>query len=1089
MSDPTSIPALEKNILYTKFQKTFISYRMSQIPHAPFDMTQSGFELPNNSTLLTMNHFLSYEPSDHVEPDLTLPFITHEHLPIYFQSYMQIASSESQPFAVFDRYTFMQGRVRSQIQEFYNKHHQIHRVISRASVSRMNNILLWVDYAPLHKMRVTGRYAEYRKFDIIFRTILDDLISDTSARHKFLVIPVSDKIITRSAVSIAARKIDAQTMRYTDPSLLFLLDMLSMALGHVSSLTVTPPAADLTFWQHHPIHPSDGVETTTIPSAHGPLIIPKLKSTSLLDRVPTAAADLINIVLTHGTHATILNLGDLQHFSTEPTFFLRLLRHINLLKLSDAINHDELHQMDPEQLDQYTEDLAKTQQAQTEEPEEHPSSVTTKNVVVDPIKTSVVKTKGPIADHPTSTPLTPHPIPTLPSRAETKPPIDYTKHIANHLQATLSHDPRVDHIHIQRSNTLLTQHLNVRLGGKSIGEHLDFHPVKEINQNQLDFLAQTLPDPSMQNSTIADFDQNYIQNHHLKDLAHTLTSFVQHGLFVTDIKEDKIQDRFNRLTVYKVKLVDYHGRQHNLTFKLPDVDHNGQMLVNGVKQRMVKQQINLPLCKIGAGRVNLSSNYNKFLVERTKTVANDFSVFIVRYINRLKRDDLVDVKYAHFKIDETPLPYEYSVIAQTYSSMSMKGYEFHFDYPNRKDNLSSLTAERLKQLESFYGVFCGFDPQKNILFWDMKDAIHTVDHEDHHVSTSIHILDLLFTLFKDEVDPPTMVYEYATLKMLNKNFPVVFVLGYQFGLKAMLDYLKMDYKFYAKDTLLPASQIGDLSIEFQDGVLIFSRYPLNKSLIFAGLDWLNLKTYQFADLSVKDTYYQLCLDKGLSPNLLKGITNLFDFFLDPITIDVLQRMGEPLNVRDLLIKAVQMLATLDHYPSASMRHHRLRGYERFSSILYNEVAREYANYRNTDRLRTKPFSINPEAVFQRIMQDNTVQQVDIVNPIHDFKMTSNFTFGGAGGRSARAFVVNDRQYPQDAVGFMSEATPDSSKVAMTVYTTVDPKISNIRGMPIFSTHDQTPVTPTQMVSVTGVLMPSVTEDDKFVSDCKSLITV
>ena len=186
-------------------------------------------------------------------------------------------------------------------------------------------------------------------------------------------------------------------------------------------------------------------------------------------------------------------------------------------------------------------------------------------------------------------------------------------------------------------------------------------------------------------------------------------------------------------------------------------------------------------------------------------------------------------------------------------------------------------------------------------------------------------------------------------------------------------------------------------------------------------------------------------------------------------------MGEPTNLKDLFIRAVEMLTDMSYYPAASMRHHRLRGYERFSAFLYNEISRELSAYKEKKNKRSG-FSINPKAVFNRIVADQTIQNVDTINPVHELKNQTAFTYSGHNGRTGQSFVMDDRVYAKDAVGIISESTLDSGKVSMNAYTSVNPRLKDIRGL-CHSYKEGDALDPAQMISAPAMLIPGTTQDD------------
>lgn len=1104
--------ALEK-MQYLQFQRNFISYRAASIPGHLVDLTDKKVALPNGSTLHTINHFLDYDPTMGIDPDLSNPFYLHEQWPVYFQHAFDSANGESHPFPVTDNYMLTYGRARAQALQFFQEHKKIRRLISKTSVERQQNVLMWYDYAALEKIRVVGRFNDYRKFDIIFRSILDNVMSSSNQRHHFIMLPMTGGTLNRAQMLMAFRRLDQTTMRVrNDPSYFFLVHLLGLAYGAATPLNAVPWPSDMAMWKESqdPMSEEDylalseddqdkylnsmypGFEGRVEMENRKAYVYPILRSTSLLDRIPSPMSDRINFVLTHGDKAVVYNLGDLQHFAnTVPNFFARLLRHVTMLKasqISDKSVH-ELQEMSDDAFDRHIDTLANPVLDSMHVDDD--SNLESDGLSIQEDEAVIANAEKAHRDHVVEDSDTvevqedaAHPskeMPIKPTPEQVKKDFaplaqSYVQNVKDNLANRLATDERTTQASYKRAESLMEVHRNVRIGGKTIAEHLEHTPDRQISENHLGFLTNDVPDPSMLKSSIADMDRSYMEHQYNRDIAKVLTSFVAHGMFVADVKEETTVDRFNRLTHYRVKMIDTNGKQHTINFHLPTVDANGQMLTGGVITRMVKQQVNLPICKIAEDRVSLSSNYNKAIVKRVSRVANDFGSYIVRYLNSLRKLDLITVRYGSFITTTEKLPYEYSTIAKTFFGISARGYEFVFDYDHRFKGLpEGISPTQVVEMEKTYGVFSGTSPNNSLLFWDMANALHVVSVDGTHHSSSIHFMELMHGLFGKESETPPMISQYTEMNLQGNKFPTMMVLCYQFGITEVLKMIGLEYTFVPEGER-PRVSIGDIRIPFADGSLVFSRYPLHKSLIASGLKWMNTRAYTFKDLDVQDTYFAICNDKRVSHNFLVGITEAFRLFIDPITYDVLVHMHEPTTFAGLIIRSTQMLADNAHLPASSLAHHRLRGYERTVSILYNEMARQFATY-NKKRSAVGGYSINPRAVYERVMGDSSVVNSDVINPIHEMKSQNNITFGGTGGRTSQSFVVPDRQYPADAVGSISEATPDSGKVAMTVYASVDPRLANDRGMYDANPNNSEAVTPAQMLSPVAMLMPGVTQDD------------
>jgi len=340
------------------------------------------------------------------------------------------------------------------------------------------------------------------------------------------------------------------------------------------------------------------------------------------------------------------------------------------------------------------------------------------------------------------------------------------------------------------------------------------------------------------------------------------------------------------------------------------------------------------------------------------------------------------------------------------------------------------------------------------------------------VEQDVCFVDVLTSLLDVHISRLT---EWVDFKLLNKTVPVAFALCYRYGLNNMLNYTKTKYTVVPKGKRLPVRD-SDIVIQFADAKLIIPRAPLVNSLIFAGLSYFNLSKVEIEAMNSKDVYYELLQSKSISVHNLKGIDDYFDLFMDPITKDVLFRMGEPTNTRDLLIRAAQLLSTEEHMPPASEANYRYRSYERFNTAVYKSIARAYATYKNRAIGASNKMSISEFEVKQMIIQDQLMENADIINPINDIKYKASYSHSGFGGRqSVDTFVLDDRQYPDDGVGTISEATVDNAKIGYVATLSVDPVLTNIRGMPKPVTTDK--LDSSQILSVTGVLMPCVTNDD------------
>ena len=1014
LPDETLLPA-EERMLYANFRRRFVAFKRADVPKRLVALNE--VQLPDNSVLHVFDHLLDMNQAG-ITFDVANPLITNEQYLVYAHHQAKVASKDDPLFPVTDRYRFVPASVTSQAARFFASHRNIKRPPSLDAVLQRKNILLVINYNTLFKAYLTGRMLQWRRFDLVFRTILSNIAAQPGKYHH-IEIPVSQNLFTKLQFERVFNQVTIATLRIHDPSY--------YALMHLIGLLANAP-------------------------------------TSLLTKLTQSQLDSTSIILKCGDQAIIYNLGDLRAISNNPKFYLDVIRHINVLKLS--YKGVEAEEFSDDDIDQAVE-VDKTEEG--DEPEAPMVDTTTSEE--EPIQQDE---QPPKEDTPPQ-----EAEPEVPDVSKEQVPLD--KHIKDSLNEKLDSPPvPLTDLQKEKAAKNADEQGSITLDGVPLAELLDPKNEAAISENELTFLKDSLPDQSMASSTVMDSDRIYINKQLNRDIAAVLSSFAANGMILTDLRTKDEVTPYNRIRTYHVVFTDLEGKRHGMTFKLPIVSPDGTFVVNGIENRMVKQIVNLPICKVSSYRVNLSSNFNKTLVERTMTKANRYDVYIAQYISTLKRAGAIEIEFG--KTDNPkPLPYDYTVIGDKFTAIFHKSTRLTFDYTHRfnetvSGKLTETTIESLKKHEdSLNAVYIGRGVNNSWLFMSQSNTITELD-KSGTVINKLRITDIFDRIANEnDVQSPKPAIEWTELKIRDKNFPIAFVLGYRFGIRALLKMVNHPTRFIpAGSTTREKFSASEIRIRFADGTLVFNRYPLEKSLVLAGLNKFKLQNYTFDAFDGKDAYFTILQENKLSVNYLKGIDGFFDFFVDPVTRDILLKMGEPTTPRGLLLRATQMLTSTFAIEASSMQNHRMRGYERFPDIIYNEISRALESF-NTQKSHKKTFSINPEAVFQRIVQDPTVQTVEEINPMHDLKSKTMVTYSGMGGRTAQSFVIDDRRFPEDGVGVLSEATPDSGKVAINAYTSANPRIGNIRGM--FTAADKENLEPANMLSTTALLAPGSTQDD------------
>jgi hypothetical protein len=418
------------------------------------------------------------------------------------------------------------------------------------------------------------------------------------------------------------------------------------------------------------------------------------------------------------------------------------------------------------------------------------------------------------------------------------------------------------------------------------------------------------------------------------------------------------------------------------------------------------------------------------------------------------------------------LPYDYTEIASGHVNLSTGAFKWTFDFDKRYADLSSSMAQAVAKQEGKLGVFFGLGGTSDQVayFIDMR-CIVTKYNVSTGTSERTCILDELVSVLQVSLNQFT---EWVNISVLNKNVPIVLALCYRYGFMRILDYIGAHYNIYDVNERVSVS-VTDIVLKFNDKKIVIKGTPKHVGLLFGGFSKFDsIREVSIEDMEERDIYFNMMQDLGLSINYLRGIDAMFDGFIDPITRDVLSQMGEPTNMRDLLIRATSLLTTTDHLDAASASNHRFRSYERMAGIVYNKLNDALFTYKNSGSAASK-FSISPYEISQAILTDPLLRNVETLNPITAAKEQCGATHIGEGGRSSETFVVKDRQFTKDNIGIMSESTVDSGKVAIDVQLTVNPTITSARGLT--ASKDVADLNPSNILSTTSLLMPFADRDD------------
>lgn len=1270
--DVDLIPSTER-MIEAKFKRLYTIFRLGHFASRIVEL-DNKFELPTNSILHIADNFAHPNSLDDLPDVNNNIFIQREHFLRYI--YHDTELNLNGPCTYEDKYIYRIAGLPSKLMKFKSTYRGMFKYIATMdALPRKKEALLIINHNPLFRVKMFGRLQFFRRMELILTSILNNCCKLAEfGKNQFIFLPWDTDFFDKSKFLRSRTELNYASVKYPESFHYIVMMHLLNFLWDTATTSIFSKLPDEVLTQLYIVPYLDGkyifynlsvLKNLNVKNMAYRRVCNQLNLLSLTGLEETekhpAYHDLVKETITDAKEdpehqSSITNLKDtpvskiITTVQDEPDTPTNAEHKADIVERALTTINDGVRQVINKvvhPVPAVSHGIAETVKAK---PAEHKVTPVSTDIVSPLNPVTAVKKNGEVTKRIAKVTKEANVTKIDTNLADTDNfAEDYIEDFDKDVDTYIDNydmSPAAKN-HFKR---VAKAYKNLTIGGETIEELLENNSDSSLSDTTLDEKQLGyLPDKSALKSTLDTFEKDYVKKTFKKQLAGIVTSFAKEGAYLTGLKENKVVTDLHNYTEYKCQYTDVRGNKSTVSFKIPNVHSNGTVTIDGVTQIIKKQRCPLPIVKISDTVVSLASNFNKTRVVRNTNKAHSFFTYINNFVNDKTKSNAI-VAYGNNKLN-LPISYEYTVIGERYNNVQFTDidsgtkYLFNFNYEERGQYFGK-SADLLKELESEYGVYVGYN-DNDYFFVDNNNTVFAVKKSGgEDVEYPLHSLIDIFKLsvFKEQRSKIKPLSEWITIRLLDLNMPVIFMLAYRYGLRNTLDYLGIkytvtearsktitgenveatpateDYKddivlatesysrpvlarlgdvtIYATDngnstafgtktlairaiiitvklgtkascsrrianfdgshfqmandggvprdvvdrlsqylhcgkrkiskanlTMVSADkpldpkvvntprlspseysklvtklnipgnkvmppqpgnealseevkyvpQPNDIHIRFADRVLHFNRYPLQKSLIVAGLANYDLTSYSMSEFEGKDVYFRILADEGTSTNYLKGIDDFYDLFIDNITYSVLKMMKEPTNVRDLLIRCAVLLSTTDHLPPSSGLNHRIRGYEQFAAILCNEMSRSFANFRSHKGLGNK-FTINPDAVYLRIIQNATMLPAELGSPMEDMKLKAEVSYAGIGGRTAESFVVNDRRFDESDTGVIGEATVDNGKAGMAATLSYNPNIKGTLGI-VQPTEDKNKIEPSQLWTTTALVFPCSTNDD------------
>lgn len=562
---------------------------------------------------------------------------------------------------------------------------------------------------------------------------------------------------------------------------------------------------------------------------------------------------------------------------------------------------------------------------------------------------------------------------------------------------------------------------------------------------------KTVLDRSMLHSRVDEYDQQYIANTLRKDILRCVMAIQKSPVAVTGYSIEYEKDAVSDNEIHIVKLTPAVGTPSTVRFPVPRIRPNGTYLYKGTEYRMRKQRVDLPIRKISPSRVGLSSYYSKVFVERSARKTFDQGKW---FVDRLKarvqdpNDGIIRNGVLSTVVDyRAPVPLVYTAVSEELMSFTAGKLNFWFDYKRRIEK--NDYSEREQKFEKEGWVLCGRGPD-GALIMDPSGTVYSIV-----MTASGGVLEdegSIYDLCGIPIEAGSTPTLMAEVKVYSKNIPIGVALAYLLGLESLIKLTKAKVRRVLVGERANLAQ-NEFAVRFKNETLVFDRNNAMISMIFSGFNLFHeaIRHYNSGLFDDKDVYAAVLDRSRIGSRYLRELDSLNTMFVDPITEDLLEWMGEPKTFTGLLIRSVEMLLTaqvsnrrVDKNQRVELLE-RIRGYERVPGVIYETLTKAVRQYNARAASGRASITINPNDPTNALVMDPTNSPVNNINPIHALREREVVTYTGRGGRSRRAMVASARLFPMEDLGFISEGTVDSGDVAIITYMSPNANLTTTRG--------------------------------------------
>ena len=617
------------------------------------------------------------------------------------------------------------------------------------------------------------------------------------------------------------------------------------------------------------------------------------------------------------------------------------------------------------------------------------------------------------------------------------------------LKATTNKAMKASVASSKRDELLREKQLDISIKGKSLEEILLVKSEAiEIPVNDVSDKVNTL-NKNMTNVRYPNINKAYVDELMQKDLTQMFMDMNNKSIkvFVRSINVEDTSDISNYKETYTVELEDELRVRHRLVFDVPKVIDGRFMYLGGNRKFINNQQLLLPIVKVEPDTVQLVSNYNKIFIRR---YGDKVSTTNERFKKALSTE-IKGVRVQRGKYDTENKGFvttiDYDDMAKLFKEINISGHRFVFDQKDIRNQILGLNIKGLEARLDKELLPLG-NKGSNYYCIDLSnDEVIVLDKDGKETTTGKGLIEFMISLSSDLESAvgsqnAGKKFMYSRATVMTKQVPIVLLLAYFEGMDGFLK--RANVKHYFSDTR-PRVKGDEAVIEFADGYLVYTQKPMATALLMNGFVDIPTKNYNYSDFNDKFMYQPLFESMFGRRNIANAFDNFKDNFIDPMTLDVLQRLSLPTDITGMILYGNELLA--DNQYTHECLVSRVRCAEVISAIVYKNIAKAYEKYKETASYSNPvKISLKQNAVIKEVLEQQIVEDFSELNPVSEQQnLRKCLRKGPSGCNLAQAYTEEQRSYHPAMAGLFTLSSSPDANVGVNRYLTMEPPISDPRG--------------------------------------------